>query len=210
MQASGCAEASDPSNRQTAGIRSELSWRQPADDLPVGDSPLERMSIARWTLTGDGEHDTGYVSLHGRYIIAISLRPTEIRFCHEGSTVFEGRVSTGMFQVTSPGDATRAVFQAGCDVLHLIVQEAEVSELSAELGDNFDFGDMVRRQPGILRDACIERLGNALLLGDQSLLSYGRLYRDGIGLALLARLFDLCGGKRAANCFAMKTARYSK
>ncbi|PVX85921.1 helix-turn-helix domain-containing protein [Paraburkholderia unamae] len=172
-------------------ICSERIWRRPEMDEPGAGNSDGRITLARWTTADGPVVDTGTTCLQDCYVVGVSLRSTRVLFQQEGKRLFEGQLRSGMFQVTCPGVSARAVFSAGCDVLHLLTPASVLNAVSMEAFDGLDVDLSLRRRPEIAGDACIERLANALVLADGSFRAYGQLYMDSVSIALISRLLDL-------------------
>ncbi|MFC0401587.1 helix-turn-helix transcriptional regulator [Paraburkholderia rhizosphaerae] len=182
-------------------IRSEDAWRLPAlaDGVGMGvqsaSSAASSLAVSRWSVVGIGgtapSKELSATTPADTYTVGVNLRSTDITFLHDGRLTYEGRVMPGMFQVTGPGHAARAVFHAPCDVLHLYVPQAVLDACQREVaGKNPTAGALID-DPQVSHDPCIERLGQALLLADEAFTSFGQMYVDSISLALVSRLLEL-------------------
>jgi len=177
----------------TSDIEEEQLWRRPVFRPRADGRSCNRIGVARWMRPVKSEIDTGPVVLDDTYVIGVSLRLTHAAFFHEDRLVFSGYVLPGMFQITSPGDSARAIFYNTCDVLHLFVPHKMLHSFASEVCAARDIQHRLRSNPGFVYDSCIQRLAFALMAADQSFLTYGRLYIDSIGVALLSRLVELLG-----------------
>lgn len=192
MQSSFMADESVVSEEGFAPyIGVEQSWRQPWEGRASDNVPDDRITLARWTLPDGPAFDTGTTVLQDFYVMGVSLRSTRLTFQQEGKPVFEGHVLPGMCQVTCPDVPARAVFSTGCDILHVLLPATLLNAFSSEAFDGLDGAASLRQRPGIIHDACIERLANALMLADGSFQAYGRLYADSMGMALMSRLLEM-------------------
>jgi AraC-like DNA-binding protein len=177
----------------TSDIEEEQIWRRPVFRPSADGRGCNRIGVARWMRPVRSEIDTGAVILDDTYVIGVSLRLTHTAFFHEDRLIFSGYVLPGMFQLTSPGSSARAIFYNTCDVLHLFVPHMMLHSFASEVCAERDIQHRLRGNPAIVYDSCIQRLALALMAADQSFLTYGRLYIDSIGVALLSRLVELLG-----------------
>jgi AraC-like DNA-binding protein len=184
-------------------IRDEDAWRLPvlADAAgavlqPAPPAPSSRLALSRWSLTGIGvgagaAKELSATTPADSYTVGVNLRSTDITFLHDGRLTFEGRAMPGMFQVTGPGHSARAVFHAACDVLHLYVPQAVLDACHREVSGDEAGTSVLIDDPLVSHDPCIERLGQALLLADETFTAFGQMYVDSINLALVSRLLEL-------------------
>jgi AraC family transcriptional regulator len=177
----------------TLSIADETVWRSPIVERLEDKSDSDRIVISRWTRRGEHEVDTGRATHSDAYVIGISLRLSRVDFFHDDMLAFNGQILPGMFQVTCPGDSARAIFYGACDVMHLLVPRSILHSFANEACLAKDPSNLLRGDPGLAHDPCLERLANALLVADGSFLEYGQLYADGISMALLSRLIELRG-----------------
>ncbi|CAB3763108.1 helix-turn-helix transcriptional regulator [Paraburkholderia humisilvae] len=177
----------------TLSIVDERVWRSPIVERLEDKRDADRIVISRWTRRREHEVDTGHATHADAYVIGISLRLSRVNFFHEDTLAFNGQVLPGMFQVTCPGDTARAIFYGACDVMHLLVPSPLLHSFANEACPAKDPSSLLRGNPGLVHDPCLERLANALLVADGSFLEYGQLYADGISMALISRLIELRG-----------------
>lgn len=182
----------------------EQSWRQPWEGRASDSLPDDRITLARWTLPDGPAFDTGTTALQDFYVMGVSLRSTRLMFQQEGKPVFEGHVLPGMLQVTCPDVPARAVFSAGCDILHVLLPATLLNAISSDAFDGMDVAASLRQRPGIIHDACIERLTSALMLADGSFQAYGQLFADSMGMALMSRLLEMYMRPRAMSARARR------
>jgi len=175
----------------TSDVVEERLWRRPVFRLSENQRDGERIGVSRWMRQVKSEIDTGDVVHDDTYVIAISLRSTQAMFFHEYRLVFNGYVLPGMFQVTCPGSSARAIFYSTCDVMHLFVPRSRLHSMANEAWPGHDVPDLLRGNPGVAHDPCLEKLAHALLAADQTFDRYGGLYTDSIAVAVLSRLIEL-------------------
>ncbi|GAB2901572.1 AraC family transcriptional regulator [Paraburkholderia jirisanensis] len=172
-------------------IRNEDAWRLPAQTDHAADGARAGLKLARWSQSGADPAEVSAVAGDGIYTVGVCLRSTDITFLHDGRLGYEGRMMPGMFQVTAPGHAARAVFHSSCDVLHLFVPQTVLDTCHREAMGVEPASSVMIEDPSVSRDPCIERLSQALLFADESFTSFGQMYVDSINLALVSRLLEL-------------------
>ena len=103
-----------------------------------------------------------------------------------GRTVQDGATTPGTVHVTGPAVPVRCLFRGPYDVLHLHVPNNPIAECVL---------DMTGRTMPVLgsngvprRDTTVDALSRALLDADRVGGSFGQLYADCIGIAIIARL----------------------
>jgi AraC family transcriptional regulator len=172
-------------------IADESEWCVP----PCGDMPPaagERMIASRWRAFEERVREANAVTPGDCHVIGIALRSTNLRFSVSGRTVFDGAAMPGTPLVVGPGAAVGCIFRGPCDELHLYAPNRLIAECAR---------DMEGRQPDAIcsdatpvRDPVLERLGWALLTGDDMGGAVGELYVDCLGMAIVARLLSVTRG----------------
>jgi AraC-like DNA-binding protein len=109
-----------------------------------------------------------------------------------------------MFHVTGPGTVVHCVFRGPCDLLHLHVPNALITELA---GDATGAGTPLRTEPALTQDPLGERLARALLAAEDLGGSFGRLYADCVSTAIVARLL---GSSRSSASRRAKVAELAR
>jgi AraC-like DNA-binding protein len=97
-------------------------------------------------------------------------------------------VPAGVAQITAPGVATKARFDLPCYVLHLYVSQQVLGECYEDLFDRSRHGDLVLGDSSLLRDAVVERLGQALAVSQTNDAALGKVFTDSVSLAIVSRL----------------------
>jgi len=109
-----------------------------------------------------------------------------IRFSVSGRTVQDGVTTPGTVHVSEPAVPVRCLFRGPYDVLHLHVP----NNLLAECGRDMPGHPVpVLCSKSVLsKDITVDSLGRALLEADRVGGSFGQLYADCIGIAIVVRL----------------------
>jgi AraC family transcriptional regulator len=167
-------------------IEDESDWRHRPNVVSLP-SNAPAIVTTRWR---SHEHRMREVSAEtpaDHYVISIVLRNENVRLSMSGRVVHDGIAMPGMVHVTEPAVSARCVFRGPYDVLHLHVPHSLIAE--------FDRGVSGFNAPvlaaTLTRDPLAEPLGRALLEADEIGGSFGQLYADGVGHAILARLLSL-------------------
>ncbi len=112
----------------------------------------------------------------------------------DGRIVQDGATTLGTVQVTGPSVPGRCLFRGPYDVLHLHVPNNLIAECARDMTGRTM---AVHGLSGVLRtDMTVDALSRALLDADRVGGSFGRLYADCIGIAIVARLLA------SENCLA--------
>src|SRR5262249_11024796 len=147
---------------------------------------VPRVVATRWRSL---EHRTREVSAEtpaDGHVVAVVLQNENVLFSVSGRTVHDGIVTPGTLHVTEPGAPARCLFRGPYDVFSLHVPNRPIEEFCIDFADGEP--TPFRSPPGLARDAMIERLARCLLASEQIGGSYGRLYADSVGIAIVARL----------------------
>ncbi|KVH61562.1 AraC family transcriptional regulator [Burkholderia sp. MSMB1072] len=182
---SGSVHDVDACGRQPAShdpINVERAWREP------GVAPQADMALSRWTRK---ESTSVAVSSDGSdrwHCIGISLKCTSLTFAHAGRVLVDGRLTAGTAQITAPGVPCRAVFHGASDVLHLFASQRVLAECYEDLFGRPPSGDVVIDDPRLIRDPALERLGQALAVSHTRDGALGKVFADGVGLAIVSRV----------------------
>lgn len=172
-----------------SAITAETQWRCSGAHplLQSGDSRT-RIVASRWSL--DTPAPDAELSRDGNayHTLAVNLKSTDLTFHHENRVLCDGRAMPGVTQVTQPGQRVSAIFMAPCDVLHLYVSQELLAECHAHASGRPAAGDVVLGDPSLTQDAAISRLAHALMCVQAEGLSFGSLFIDSIGLAIVTRL----------------------
>ncbi|HKX07476.1 MAG TPA: AraC family transcriptional regulator [Stellaceae bacterium] len=172
-----------------SAIEDEPRWR--CKPPAVGAAPsAPRVVATRWRSLEQRPREVSHETPPDSHIVAIVLRNENVRFSVAGRTVHDGVVTPGAFHVTEPAVPTRCTFRGPYDVLHLHVPNRTIAEIC---DDSLDREPVpFSPQPTLARDPAIEQLGRALLAAERVGGSYGRLYADSVGIAIVTRLLALC------------------
>lgn len=170
--------------RQTNVILDEAAWRALPQDVAAKPSPT-RATVTRWRAVEQRSQEFSAETANDRHVVKIVLRTMNIRLALAGRTVHDGLATPGMFHVTEPGLRVRCLFRGPYDVLHLHVPNALIAECALDLPPQ---SVVLGANANPSRDPMLERLACALLGADQLGGSFGQLYADCIGIAIVTRL----------------------
>lgn len=185
--------ASMPGLREaTTVIEDEEDWRRPPG---LGRDPWAKLLASRWRGGGATRKEVAATVPAGFHLVAIALRHMSLALAVEGRLLHEGRVVPGTVQVSRPGERTSASFDGAFDLLHLFVSDALLAECRASGGAH---GQAGLATTGFVQDAVIERLAHALLRVEDAG-TFGRLYAETLGLAIVSRLLGRGQEREAAH-----------
>jgi AraC-like DNA-binding protein len=174
------------SSQRTNSIEDEPRWRW----KPImAASPALGVVATRWRSLEYQTREVRAETPSDGHVVAVVLRNENVLFSVGARTVHNGVVTPGTVHVTEPAAATRCVFRGPYDVLHLHVANRAIAEICRDL--SAPAPTAFHPQPSLARDPMIERLARALLASEQIGGSYGRLYADGVSIAIVARLLGL-------------------
>lgn len=140
-------------------ISAERVWRDPGAAARDADADI---ALSRWTRNAAQPLELVNHGSSRWHCIGINLKCTTLTFSHAGRTLVQGRVTAGAAQITAPGVACRAVFDAPSDVLHLFASQAVFAECYGDLFGHPYAGDIVIDDLRLVCDPALERLGQAL------------------------------------------------
>ncbi|WP_116138325.1 helix-turn-helix domain-containing protein [Trinickia diaoshuihuensis] len=163
-------------------ISVERVWREPeaAYDADI--------VLSRWTRNARQPVELVNAGSQRWHCIGINLKCTTVTFAHAGRTLVQGRVTPGAAQVTAPGVACSAVFDAPSDVLHLFASQSVFAECYEDLFGRPHGGDIVIDDPRLVRDPALERLGQALAVSHTQDAALGKVFADSVSLAIVSRI----------------------
>jgi AraC family transcriptional regulator len=166
-------------------VGEEPTWRVPCANSAVALS-ASKVVATRWYGSDDRTQEFEAETPIDCHIVKIVLRNTNIRFGVGGRTVQDGAITPGTVHVTGPSIPVHCLFRGPYDVLHLHVPNALIAECARE---------MTGRTVPVLglngvprRDMTVDALSRALLDADRVGGSFGQLYAECIGTAIIARL----------------------
>jgi len=166
-------------------VGDEPAWRALPHDC-VREAAGGRVIATRWHAVAEQPQEVGAATPEDCHVVKIVLRSTSLQLTVDGRTVQDGVAMPGMVHVTDPGAAVRGLFRGAYDILHLHVPRRLIAEWADALPEGavpaLGLGAPPRRDPAV------ERLARALIGADQLGGAYGRLYADGVSLAIVARL----------------------
>ncbi|OAJ60131.1 hypothetical protein A6V36_25610 [Paraburkholderia ginsengiterrae] len=178
-------------NGTSRTITAETAWRYDTRQTPTC-SPLpdNTLGLSRWTLPAACAERVVNRSEAPHHTIAISLKSTELTFCHGGRVICDGRVTPGVTQITRPGQEVSAIFRAPCDVLHLYAPQALLRECYAHITGRPSVGDVMLGNADIVPDVAVARLAQVLVWAHAEGSTVSDLFTDSIGLAIVTRLLS--------------------
>jgi AraC-like DNA-binding protein len=158
-----------------------------------------RVPVSRWlSAPPTVVHGCGEVPAT-QHLLTLVLRPMRLSFMASGQLLLDGRASSGAVQIGAPGQLLQARFDGACDVLHLHLDNDLLRECLDEAQGTPSKTPVRLRDPGFAVDPAIERLGRALLTAESMDASFGRLYADALGLAVVSHLLHgYTGGETGA------------
>lgn len=139
----------------------------------------------RWKGHTENEQEEHAVTETDNHVIEIALRPMNVTIFAEGKLVHSGPLRQGSMRVNEPGLLVRGIFRGDFDLLHLCIPNAMIAE-HGEGGCKSLPGSLSRH---MIVDPLIERLALAFIHAEDLNDRFCRSYADGIGLAIVARLF---------------------
>jgi AraC family transcriptional regulator len=186
------------SNAQPSLLHRDIIGDEPAWRVPGGDSAValsaSKVVATRWYASNGRTQEFDAETPADCHVVKIVLRNTNIRFDVGSRTVQDGSTTPGTVHVTGPAVPVRCLFRGSYDVLHLHVPNNLIAECAR---------DMTGRTMSVLalngvprRDMTVDALSRALLDADRVGGSFGQLYADCIGIAIIARLLA------SANCMS--------
>jgi AraC family transcriptional regulator len=184
------SEADSSSDVQTSLLHrsivgDEPNWRVPqrASGVLLSES---KVVATRWYAGNGRTQEFEAETPSDCHIVKIVLRSTNIRFKVAGRTVQDGLTTPGTVHVTGPAVPVRCLFRGPYDVLHLHVPNDLIAECARDMGGHPMAVLGSNQVPR--RDITVDALSRALLDADRVGGSFGRLYADCIGIAIIARL----------------------
>jgi AraC-like DNA-binding protein len=166
-----------------AAIHRERHWR----DRLREERPADSLVLGRWTHDSEGGQDWLAPADPTHFVIEIALRGAQAEIFTGASPLRPGRLSAGQVHIVAAGQEGRGLFRGPCDLLHLFVP----TSLAGALCDGVDGRDALNRLAGgpPWTDPEVERLALALVRPVPAGNSIAGLYCEGLGSAILARVF---------------------
>jgi AraC family transcriptional regulator len=166
-------------------VGDEPTWRVPGG-ASVAALSASNVVATRWYAATGRTQEFDAETPADCHVVKIILRNTNIRFGVAGRTVQDGVTMPGTVHITGPAVPVRCLFRGSYDVLHLHVPNHIIAECA---------GDITGRPMPVLgsnglprKDPTVDALSRALLDADRVGGSFGQLYADCIGIAIIARL----------------------
>jgi AraC-like DNA-binding protein len=171
------------SRQHTANIvMDESEWRVLPDAVLTG----RRVVATRWHAVAPPAQEALAETPDHCHVVKIVLRNMHIRLSVQGRTVQDGIATPGTIHVTEPAASVRCIFRGPFDVVHLHVPNDLIAECAHAMPGQQQTRLCSETAP--TRNPVVERLARALLAADQDGGSYGQLYADCVGVAIVARL----------------------
>jgi AraC family transcriptional regulator len=174
-------------------VDDEPDWRVPR---PISAMALSESKVVatRWHEGSERTEEFGAETPGDCHVVKIVLRTMNIRFSVSGRTVQDGVTTPGTVHVTEPTVPVRCLFRGPYDVLHLYVPNNLITECARDMMGHPAPALCSKGVPN--KDITLDSLGRALLEADRVGGSFGQLYADCIGIAIVARI--LASANRAA------------
>src|ERR1700722_4227456 len=186
-------------------VDDEPDWRVPGQASAAALS-ASKVVATRWHGGNGQTQEFSAETPADCHVVKIVLRNTNIRFGVAGRTVQDGVATPGTVHVTEPTVLVRCLFRGPYDVLHLHVP----NNLIAECAEG-----MIGHPTPVLcsndiprKDITVDALSRALLEADRVGGSFGQLYADCIGIAIIAKL--LASANRLATAERPKIGELSR
>jgi AraC family transcriptional regulator len=186
-------------------VDDESDWRVPSHSSASSLS-ASKVVATRWHGSNGQTQEFASETPADCHVVKIVLRNTNIRFGVAGRTVQDGVTTPGTVHVTEPADPVRCLFRGPYDVLHLHVPNNLIAECAR---------DMIGHPTPVLcskgvpsKDVTVDALSRALLEADRVGGSFGQIYADCIGIAIIARL--LSSANRLATAERPKVGKLSR
>ena len=143
----------------------------------------------RWRSAEGRTRDVSTRNGDDGYVIGLALRTMDFRLSVAGRGVQDGMTAAGMLDVSEPSAPAQCLFRGPYDALHLHVPTDLLNEYAGHQAPGTPA--ILRSRPTLQRDPTALQLGLALLRADEFGASFGRIYADGITLAIVSRLLAL-------------------
>jgi len=143
----------------------------------------------RWESSETRMRDVSAQTADDGYVIGLALRRMDIRFSVGGRVVQDGITAAGMMHVSEPSTPAHCLFRGPYNALHLHVPLDLLNEYAGHHAPGTPA--ILRSQVAPERDQTALQLGLALLRAEEFGASFGRIYADGLSLAIVSRLLAL-------------------
>ena len=172
-------------------VGDELTWRVP-EGISAAALSASKVVATRWCASDVRTREFDAETPADCHVVKIVLRNTNIRFGVAGQTVQDGVVTPGTIHVTGPSDPVRCLFRGPYDVLHLHAPNDLIAECARDMTGNTM--QVLGLNVAPRKDMTVDALSRALLDADRVGGSFGQLYADCIGIAIIARLLASANG----------------
>lgn len=174
-----------PSSHPVPQCEEKAGWRELPPILD-GAVAQPRVMATRWSsLKGQA------LNVHARtaddfHLMCVALRRMDIRLSVSDRLVHDGTVTPGTVQLTGPGVSAECLFRGAYDALHLHISNDLIDECASGAPGAHNGLLLTKIEP--FHDRLIERLGLALLEGEQLGAAFDRIYTDSLSIAIVSRL----------------------
>jgi AraC family transcriptional regulator len=148
----------------------------------------------RWKGHAENQQEEHAVIETDYHVIEIALRPMNVTIFAEDRLVHNGLLRQGSMRVNEPGLSVRGIFRRDFDLLHLRIPNAMIARYGQ--GGCKPFGEGLSMKTIV--DPLIQRLALAFIQAEELSDASCQSYADGIGLAIVARLFGKDLARRTA------------
>jgi AraC-like DNA-binding protein len=174
---------------ETGLVHHERTWRHPEPHSTLRE-PSWKGLVSKWVDGRASTREEKAAALPEFYTIGLARKRTDATFYVSGNTVHQGEISAGAFHITEPHEPVRGIFHAPCEFIHLFISERFVSQCLEDL-EIPQIAETARFDKPFKRDATIEQLINSFCSQNIPLFQLGRLYTEGVCLAIVGRLISL-------------------
>lgn len=160
-------------------------WRELPSSLDAAVAP-RRVVATRWSSLREQALNAHARTADDFHLMCIALRRMDVRLSVSGRLVHDGTVTPGTVQLTGPGVSAECLFRGAYDALHLHISNDLIDECASEAPGTHNDLLLTKIEP--FHDPLIERLGLALLEGEQLDSDFARIYTDSLSIAIVSRL----------------------
>ena len=171
-----------------SSIDAEHQWRSPRAHHAQPHRQQGNVVVSRWTRNITTPLEVVNQGNESDHCIGLALKCVSLTFNHAGRRLTQGRVTAGVVQVTAPAVRVSAVFESSVDVLHLFASQQVLAECYEDLFQRPHAGDIVLGDPKLVRDATLDRLGQALAVSQTSDVALGKVFTESVSLAIVSRI----------------------
>lgn len=178
----------------TAGIplvRIETTWRTRPADVAAADAAVTIWNTPHALFDVESENGTDST------ILTYSCSPTSVQFWMAGKQVSNGRIAPRTLLVTGPSLRSRALFKAPWRAYRIYLPQSMIAECYEHAMGRAPTSDVVLSDAKFVSDPQVEQLIQALVSSANENEHFGRVYLNGVSLAVTARLMARLTGVRS-------------